>query len=154
MLPTGLSLGETLVNDGVICFVFFLAALLVISLIAIIRMPQLPARMPEQASEAPAVSPQFVSAASPFPPAELPPGQRSYAEAAYRLWPTRPMPPPAVAGAANHLGQTGDPPRFFPGQPPWDDAVRPPDVPGGPPWGPAPKPESEPPSWARPPASP
>lgn len=153
MLSTRLSLGETVLNDGLISFVVFLVVLLLTSLIAIIRMPQSPARMPEQGDEVPAVLPPFVPAVSPFPPSELPPGQRGYAEAAYRLWPTRPMPPPAVTGAANHLGQTTDPSRFFPGQPPWDDAIRPPDGPGGPPWGPAPKPESEPPSWARPPGS-
>jgi len=151
MRSSGLSLGETLLNDVIVFFVLFLIVLLAMSLIAVIRMPPSPARVPEQnVDETTGVLPQFASAPSPWPPAEPAPGQRSYAEAAYRLWSAQSTPPQPAGGAASHLRQPVDPSRSA-GPAPREETAHPPRV-TGPPWGPAPKPEGEPPSWARPPS--
>src|SRR5207244_1596065 len=91
--------------------------------------------------------------ASPWQPTEAVPGPRSYAEAAYRLWPGRPGAPPPP-GAPGRFGEAGEALTSDHGSAPWQQPVRPPSARGGPPWGPAPKPESEPPSWAQPPGRP
>src|SRR6266571_6370741 len=155
-------LRATLLNEVILGFLLALIALLAMSLAAIARMPRSSVEAAEQPADEPAdVMPQFMSAASPtglpmaspWQPTEAVPGQRSYAEAAYRLWPGRPGAPPPP-GAPARFGEAGEALTSDHGSAPWQQPVRPPSARGGPPWGPAPKPESEPPSWAQPPGRP
>jgi len=163
-------LRATLVNEVILGFVLVLMALLVMSLAAIARMPRSSSQAAEQPEDEtpdmlaqfmpgvspstfPPVSPATFPTGSPWQPSDAGLGQRSYAEAAYRLWPGRPGAPPPP-GAPGRLGEAGEARAPDPGAAPWQQPARPQQVRGGPPWGPAPRPESEPPSWAQPPGRP